>query len=95
MAGLSDVNLHVSRNTWLPREIDLDTSASSWQCCGNTAQHLGIPITGAQFVHVASPLFMRGKLQSDPNEVWIFGFGSIIYKQGSSSRHAGIGSSSQ
>jgi cation transport regulator ChaC len=28
---------------------------------------------------------MRGRLQRDPEEVWIFGFGSIIYKQGKGS----------
>lgn len=30
--------------------------------------------------------YMRGRVQRDPEEVWIFGFGSIIYKQGKGSK---------
>lgn len=34
---------------------------------------------------LSSLQYMRGRLQHDPEEVWVFGFGSIIYKQGNGS----------
>ena len=52
-------------------------------CRNHSIQHRCILTLGARTVHSLPRLPMKDKIQQDPEEVWIFGFGSIIYKQGS------------
>ena len=72
-----------SGNTWLKAKIDLVASASSWHVAIGLFRNCASLSSVHGFVHFGPGLPMKGKLQTDPEEVWIFGFGSIIYKQGS------------